>query len=171
MHTLVRNPVPFTFIGQVIAKTVGDVTVELQFVRPGAFTVTTLKGAIVRQLLDVEGFGDEQTARDHAAALVQKLAQPVGLAALKAITPPRQVRGTIAGAHLADITGPQRHAIDTAALTGGTIRRSRAFPLPVLRALARKGFGTLNYAADAGRRRVVESLTLNARGWREAATA
>ncbi|HEX8348010.1 MAG TPA: hypothetical protein VF657_25255 [Actinoplanes sp.] len=40
---------------------------------------------------------------------------------------------------------------------------------PTLRALARKGFGQLNYQPGLGRRRVIESLTLNARGLAEAA--
>ncbi|MCW6003799.1 hypothetical protein K1W54_04280 [Micromonospora sp. CPCC 205371] len=83
----------------------------------------------------------------------------------------RQVRPTMAGAHLADLTEAQCDAIATARINGGTVQRSRAYPLPVLRALARKGFGTLNFAANAGKRRIVESLTLNGRGWSEAVTA
>lgn len=83
----------------------------------------------------------------------------------------RQVRPTMAGAHLADLTEAQQNAIVTARRNDGIVQRSRAYPLPVLRALARKGFGTLNYAANAGKRRIVESLTLNGRGWSEAATA
>jgi hypothetical protein len=35
---------------------------------------------------------------------------------------------------------------------------------PALRALARKGYGRINYQPCLGRRRVVESLTLNDRG-------
>lgn len=175
MHTLVRNPVPFTYMGQVIAKTVANTTIEVQWVREGAYTVATYRGTSVRQQVEIVAWDDEQAARDHAAGLVQLLhaeqAQPVGLAALKALAEPRQVRGTIAGAHLADLSEPQRFVIDVAAKTGGTVRRGKSFPLPVLRAVARKGFGTLNYAANAGRRRVVESLTLNSRGWREAGTA
>jgi hypothetical protein len=172
---LKRNPVAFVATGQIIAKTIGDTTIELQYVREGVYTVATYKGTVVRQQIDIVSWGDEQAARDHAAGLVQMLANgqtiTVGLAALKTLAAPRQVRGTIAGAHLADITDPQQNTIDVAAALDGTVRRSKAHPLPVLRALARKGFGTLNYEAGRARRKVVESLTLNSRGWTLARTA
>lgn len=122
--------------------------------------------------MNADAIADVLAAESRAVVqAAEQAAAPTGLLALKVLAEPRQVRGTIAGAHLADITEPQQHALDTAAQTGGTIRRGKAFPLPVLRALARKQFGTLNYAANTGRRKVVESLTLNSRGWREAATA
>lgn len=92
---------------------------------------------------------------------------PSGLAALKPAAA-RQVRMTMGGAQNADLAQPQRDALAVARLNGGTVLRSKDNPLPVLRALARKGFGDLNYAANAGRRRIVESLTLNGRGWSEA---
>lgn len=89
---------------------------------------------------------------------------PSGLAAIKPAAV-RQVRMTMGGAQNADLTGAQRDALAVAQISGGTVYRSKDNPLPVLRALARKGFATLNYAGNAGRRKVVESATLTARGW------
>jgi hypothetical protein len=76
----------------------------------------------------------------------------------------RQVRPTMAHAHLAPLEPAQRRAIRTAAgnprktVCAGEVTR------PTLRALARKGYGTLNYLPGLGCRRVIESLTLNQRG-------
>jgi hypothetical protein len=80
----------------------------------------------------------------------------------------RQARPTMAGAHLANLTDPDRRAIRHAATNAGKVHACRDFPRPVLRALARKGYGLLNYQPGLGRRKVIESLTLNGRGWDEA---
>lgn len=76
----------------------------------------------------------------------------------------RQVRPTMAHAHLAPLASAQVRAIragvrrsDRTVHTGDATRAT-------LRALARKGYGTLNYQPGLGRRKVIESLTLNARG-------
>lgn len=91
--------------------------------------------------------------------------QPQTMADTVPSQPRRQVRPTMAGAHLAELTEPQQDAIAVAQRNAGTVLRSADHPLPVLRALARKGFARLNFAANAGRRRIVESATLTARGW------
>jgi hypothetical protein len=91
--------------------------------------------------------------------------QPQTMADTVPSQPHRQVRPTMAGAHLADLTEPQQDAIAAAQRNAGTVLRSGDHPLPVLRALARKGFARLDYAANVGRRKVVESATLTARGW------
>ena len=49
-------------------------------------------------------------------------------------------------------------------IQGNHAYQSTSAARPTLRALARKGFGTLNYQSGLGRRKVVESLTLNDRG-------
>lgn len=80
----------------------------------------------------------------------------------------RQVPATMPGAHLADITEAQARAIRHASRNDGRVYACRDFPRPVLRSLARKGHGVLNYQPGLGRRKVIESLTLSGRGWDEA---
>ena len=76
----------------------------------------------------------------------------------------RQVRPTLAKAHLAPLADAQRRAIQKAAdRPDQTVYVGQA-TRPTLRALARKGYGTLNYQPGLGLRRVIESLTLNGRG-------
>jgi hypothetical protein len=82
----------------------------------------------------------------------------------------RQVRPTMAGAHLADLTKAQRYALATAAQFGGVMVRGKYKPVHLLRALARKGFVTLNYRPGSRRPDPI-SATLTERGWREAVTA
>jgi hypothetical protein len=76
----------------------------------------------------------------------------------------RQVRPTLAGAHLAPLADVQKRALR---LAGENLNRTvyaGQVTRPTLRALARKGYGTLNYQTGMGRRRVIDSLTLNKRG-------
>ncbi len=76
----------------------------------------------------------------------------------------RQVRPTMAHAHLAPLAGPQIRAIRIAAVsTNRTVYAGQA-ARATLRALARKGYGTLNYLTGLGLRKVIASLTLNDRG-------
>ena len=76
----------------------------------------------------------------------------------------RQVRPTMAGAHLTPLAEAQVRAIRTAADRGNQTVYVSDATRPTLRALARKGYGSLNYQPGLGRRRVIESLTLNQRG-------
>jgi hypothetical protein len=76
----------------------------------------------------------------------------------------RQVRPTVAGAHLAPLADAQLRAIRVAADGGTRTVYVGQATRPTLQALARKGYGTLNYQPGLGRRRVIESLTLNQRG-------
>jgi hypothetical protein len=82
---------------------------------------------------------------------------------------PRQVRATLAGAHLTPLAEAQRHALRIAAARNDWTVYAGQVTRPTLRALARKGFGRINYQPGLGRRRVVESLTLNTRGLSAAA--
>src|SRR5262245_34139636 len=69
-----------------------------------------------------------------------------------------QVRPTLAGAHLAPLEEAQRRAIRVAGqATNRTVYVGQA-TRPTLKALARKGYGTLAYEAGLGRRKVIESL-------------
>lgn len=76
----------------------------------------------------------------------------------------RQVRPTLAGAHLTPLADAQRHALRIAAARPDQTVYAGQVTRPTLRALARKGYGRINYQPGLGRRRVVESLTLNDRG-------
>jgi hypothetical protein len=76
----------------------------------------------------------------------------------------RQVRPTLAHAHLAPLTAPQRKALrDGARNTRNVVYVGQA-TRATLSALSRKGCGTLNYLPGMGLRRVIDSLTLNQRG-------
>jgi hypothetical protein len=79
----------------------------------------------------------------------------------------RQVRPTMAGAQHAPLTDAQRYALATAAQFDGVMLRGKYKPVHLLRALARKGFVTLNYRPGSRRPDPI-SATLTARGWREA---
>lgn len=76
----------------------------------------------------------------------------------------RQARATVAGAHLAPLADAQNRAIRTAAQRGSRTVYAGEETRPTLKALARKGYGVLNFQPGLGRRKVIESLTLNARG-------
>lgn len=74
-----------------------------------------------------------------------------------------QPRPTMAGAHLADITAPQRRALNAA--HNGQIAVGPGVGAATLTSLARKGYGRLRYE---GRRYAVAALVLNSRGLAEA---
>jgi hypothetical protein len=93
--------------------------------------------------------------------------QPQTMADTVPSQPRRQVRPTMAGAHLAPLTDAQRYALATAAQFDGVMLRGKYKPVHLLRALARKGFVTLNYRPGSRRPDPI-SATLTARGWREA---
>lgn len=79
-----------------------------------------------------------------------------------------QVRPTMAHAHLAPLADAQLRAI---ALAGGSANHTvyvGQATRATLRAIARKGYGILSYQPGLGRRKVIESLTLNARGLAQA---
>lgn len=80
----------------------------------------------------------------------------------------RQVRPTMAHAHLAAVTDPQRNAIRTAARNPRHTVYVGQATRATLSALSRKGFGDLNFEPGLGRRKVIDSLTLNGRGLAEA---
>ncbi|MEU7978318.1 hypothetical protein AB0B63_07270 [Micromonospora sp. NPDC049081] len=71
----------------------------------------------------------------------------------------RQVRPTMAGAHLTPLTGPQQKAIN--AHRAGVVYVGDGITAATLRALARKGYGTLTFE---GRRKRVVSLALTKQG-------
>jgi hypothetical protein len=100
--------------------------------------------------LSTDGTGQPQTMADTL---------PTGIR--------RQVRPTMAGAHLAPITKAQRYALATAAQFDGVMVRSRYKPVHLLRALARKGLVTLTFRPGSSRPDPI-SATLTERGWREA---
>lgn len=76
----------------------------------------------------------------------------------------RQVRPTMAGAHLAPLADPQVRALRVAADSANHIVYAGQATRATLTALARKGYGTLNYQTGMGRRKVIDSLTANERG-------
>ncbi|PRY24018.1 hypothetical protein [Pseudosporangium ferrugineum] len=116
----------------------------------------------------------EIIATKPAELVLAALAEVVGTAnqlaprladAVPAPAEVRQVRPTLARAHLAPLEPAQVRALRLADVHADrTVRASRQATRATLNALARKGYGTLNFQPGLGRRRVVESLTLNARG-------
>jgi hypothetical protein len=170
---------------QAIAGTYGHLTVEYRRLR-WTWTVTvyqrTLRIDELCQTFDNAHAAYREAQRiaraAHEGQTVAEIAATkpgeMVLAAVKSIldTVPtgehRQVRPTMAGAHLADLEPAQLKAIQLAA---GNTRRTvyvGQVTRPTLRALARKGYGTLNHQPGMGRRQVIDSLTLNARGITEA---
>jgi len=106
----------------------------------------------------------------HVDQIIAEKPSELALAAVREIldTVPagehRQVRPTMAHAHLSPLEPAQRRAIRTAAENVRNTVYAGQVTRPTLKALARKGYGTLNYQPGRGRRRVVDSLTLNQRG-------
>ncbi|MBM0237117.1 hypothetical protein JNW88_08125 [Micromonospora sp. ATA32] len=103
--------------------------------------------------------GQASAAVDSAERIVDNV-----LAELAAHGRHRQVRPTMAGAHLAAPSDPAQRVLRAAHANGGTIARSKAATVVQLQSLARKGLVTLNYQSGTGRRRVVESATLTEHG-------
>jgi hypothetical protein len=79
----------------------------------------------------------------------------------------RQVRATMAGAHPGPLADAQMRALQVAADRNDRTVYVGQAGRPTLRALARRNYGTLNYQPGLGRRKVIESLTLNDRGIRQ----
>lgn len=75
----------------------------------------------------------------------------------------RQVRPTMAGAHVAPLSEPLTRIVKVAHTNGGTVLRSRTANASQLRALARRGMATLNYRPGSSRPDPV-SATLTERG-------
>ncbi|MEU3452264.1 hypothetical protein ABZ671_01275 [Micromonospora sp. NPDC006766] len=156
----------------------GRVTITVQRVREDVFTVTTYQGTY-RVEDNCGSYDDEQVARliaqgyavlyraEHPADPEPEAAEeepqpepePNAFDALAALGELRQVRPTMAGAHLADLTDAGQRAInrhrDGIVRPGGGISRS------TLNALERQGYGTLTYVGRSAR---IDYLTLNRRG-------
>lgn len=146
----------------------GRTTITLQYVRPGAYTVTTYHGT--HRVEDQCGsFPTEELARAVARAYAV-LAKEEALAPLRALAAqgtPRQVAPTMAGAHLANVTDPQHRALATAATVGRINRGRGGESVATLKALARKGLLTLHMRP--GRRYDVDHATITPAGERELA--
>ncbi|MGS2615148.1 hypothetical protein ACVCAH_11575 [Micromonospora sp. LZ34] len=154
--------------GDVIDHQVGRVRITVQYVRDGAYTVTVYQGTL-RVDDNCGSYTTEAEARLVARGYAQMYRaeqQPAAnpLQALAAQGRHRQVRPTMAGAHLAAPSDPALRVLRAAAANGGTINRSKAATVVQLQALARKGLVTLNYATGTGARRVITSATLTDRG-------
>lgn len=217
-----------TIPGQTIAYPVGRITITLQYVRPGAYTIELHQGTY--RLEDLcSAHADERTARSRARSIAEALkggisveqlttdrqfAMADALAQAAAIInaaaertdaelvrdlnvdldryhaayvaeadairaevdaivgrtltdtvpagTPTQVRPTLAGAHLTELTPPQHRAIN--AHRDGRIYAGQGHSQPTLKALDRKGYGT---AVFEGRRRRIAYVVLTARGLAE----
>ena len=105
----------------------------------------------------------------HVEEIIAAKPSELALAAVKQLldTVPdgerRQVRPTLSGAHLAPLAEAQQRALQVAAASQYRTVYAGEAPRATLRALARKGYGLLNYESGRGRRKVIESLTLNQR--------
>lgn len=154
--------------GDTITHQVGRTVIRLQYVRENAYTVTVEQGTL-RIDDNCGSYTTEAEARLVARGYAQMYAAERRdttnpLQALAAQGRHRQIRPTMAGAHLAAPSDPAQRVLRAAHANGGTIGRSKAATVLQLQALARKGLVTLNYATGTGRRRVVESATLTEQG-------
>lgn len=139
-------------------------------------TVANAKAAVVAFFDDLIGRLAQHKGVEVAEAVAEFQAlragfqvEPLGLAAI-APAASRQVRMTMGGAQNADLSEAQQDAVAVAKSNGGTVLRSKAHPLPVLRALVRKRLASYNYRPGTRRPDPI-SATLTARGWREAVAA
>ena len=85
--------------------------------------------------------------------------RPNSLAELAAVGTRRQVRPTMAGAHLAKLTPAGQRALN--AHRNGVVYPGEGISRATLHALARQGYGELTFE---GRRRRIASIVLNKRG-------
>lgn len=153
--------------GDTITHQVGRTVIRLQYVRENAYTVTVEQGTL--RIDDNCGSYTTEAearliARGYAHMYRAEQQQTNPLHQLAAQGRHRQIRPTLAGAHLANPSDPAQRVLRAAHANGGTIARSKAATVVQLQALARKGLVTLNYQSGTGRRRVVESATLTESG-------
>lgn len=146
----------------------GRVTVAVQRIAADVYTVTTYQGTL-RIDANCGSYDSEAEARLIARGYAEMYraenpAEPNALDALAEQGTHRQVRPTMAGAHLAAPSDRSLRVLRAAHNNGGTVGRSKAATIAQLRSLARKGLVTLNYAPGTGLRRVVASATLTERG-------
>jgi hypothetical protein len=133
------------FIGDSLTYRAGRVEITLQWVREDVYTVTTYQGTL-RINDNCGAYDTEAEARDVARgyALMYK-AEALNAATLADTVPAgrfRQVRPTLAGAQLANVSNAQHRALATAAVLGRVERGGAEGQESVktLRALNRKGF-------------------------------
>lgn len=158
--------------GDSLSYTAGRTSITLQYVRDGAYTVTVYQGTY-RVEDQCGSYPTEQIARSVArlyAELAKAEAESTPIASLAVLAEqgaPRQVRPTMAGAHLADVTDPQHRALATAATLGRVERGGGATQESVstLKALARKGL--LRLVMKPGKRHDVAYGLLTPAGERE----
>lgn len=101
----------------------------------------------------------EQKAADDALVADIKATMKRTLANTVPAGTHRQVRPTMAGAHLADLTPAGQRAINSH--RNGLVSPGNGISRPTLRSLARKGYGTLTFR---GRTATITGLILNKRG-------
>ena len=139
----------------------GRITVTLTLLDSGLYHVAVYQGTL--RLDDLCGSHEREVdaravARGYAVMFRDEHPAPA-LAELAAAGSYRQVRPTMAGAHLADISPAGQRAINSH--RNGVVYAGEGVARTTLNALARKGFGTLVFE---GRRRRITALTLNKRG-------
>ncbi|MEV5819369.1 hypothetical protein AB0L22_09350 [Micromonospora haikouensis] len=138
--------------------------ITLQRVRHDAYRVDVYQGTL-RIDDNCGSYPTEAEARAIARGYAQMYKAEAGQATHRTLadTVPagthRQVRPTMAGAHLTPLTGPQQRALNTH--NAGTVHVGDGITAATLRALDRKGYGVLVFE---GRRQRVVSLTLTKRG-------
>ena len=156
--TVLRTP------GQQVVYTTpnGRITITLQYVREGVYSVTTMQGTL-RIEANCGSYDNEQTARLVARGYAE-MYRNENPAEPATTVRRRQVPPTMAGAHLTRPSDAGHRVMRAALNNGGTVNRSAAATIVQLKSLARKGLVTLNYAQGTGLRRVVVSATLTERG-------
>ena len=157
--TVLRTP------GQQVVYTTpnGRITITLQYVREGVYSVTTMQGTL-RIEANCGSYDNEQTARLVARGYAEMYRNENPAEPATTTVRRRQVPPTMAGAHLTGPSDAALRVLRAAANNGGTVNRSAAATIVQLKSLARKGLVTLNYAQGTGLRRVITSATLTVRG-------
>lgn len=149
----------------------GATTITVQYIRPNTYTVTTYQRT--HRITDQCGsYTSENAARAVARgyailARAEDDTAPVTLADLAERGEHRQVRPTMAGAQLADVTDAQHRALATAEALGRVRRGRGGESVTTLKALARKGLLTLSMRP--GRRYDVDYGVITEAGRRELA--
>ena len=147
----------------------GRVTVTIQRIRHDVYTVTTVQGGL-RVDANSGSYDNEQTARLVARGYAELYRaenpadEPNPLTVLAGLGRHRQVRPTMAGAHLAKPSEAAMRILRAALANGGTVDRSKSATIVQLKALARKGLVSLNYAPGIAARKLIVSATLTDAG-------
>lgn len=162
MSTALRPPLA---VEETVTYTTPDhrYRITLQRVREDAYRVDVYQGTLRVE----DNCGSYPTevearavARGYAQMYLAETAQPAAFADLAAHGSHRQVRPTMAGAHLAPLSAAQTRIISTH--RDGIVYAGDGVRWTVLQSIVRKGYATVNAYQPGGKK--ISSIRLNKRG-------